>query len=61
MNKNCKTCGWGVQIPKVKTIMLCGCPLSGSYKTHVIETESCDRWKKASDEYLRQIGELDKH
>ncbi|WP_186430899.1 hypothetical protein [Clostridium sp. BSD9I1] len=58
MNQNCKTCGWGRQIPTVKTIMKCGCPLSGCFGTDVTEDESCDRWKKASDEYLKAIGEL---
>lgn len=58
MKQNCKTCGWGRQIPHVKTIMKCGCPLSGCYQTDILETESCDSWKKASDEYLKTIGEL---
>lgn len=55
---NCKTCGWGREIQKVKTIMKCGCPLSGSFNTDVVENDSCDRWKKASYEYLKAIGEL---
>lgn len=58
MNKNCKTCGWGRQIPNVKIIMKCGCPLSGCFDTDVTEGESCDRWKKASDEYLKAIGKI---
>jgi hypothetical protein len=58
MKKNCKTCGWGRQIPNIKTIQKCGCPLSGCYQTDVINTENCDRWKKATDEYLRLIGEI---
>lgn len=57
MIKKCKTCGWGRQILGTKTIMKCGCLLSGAYKTDVLETESCERWKKASDDYLKAIGE----
>jgi hypothetical protein len=56
MDKNCKTCGWGRQIPNIKNILICGCQLSGCYQTHVLETDSCDCWKKASDEYLKAIG-----
>ncbi len=59
MDKICKTCGWGGKIPGVKTIMHCRCPLSGCGGTDVVETESCDRWKKASDEYLKLIGCLE--
>jgi hypothetical protein len=59
IRKNCKTCGWARQIPNIKTIWKCGCPLSGCYQTDVVDCESCDRWKKATDEYLRLIGEID--
>lgn len=53
MDNNCKTCGWGRQIPNIKTIMKCGCPLSGNFDTDVTAIESCGMWKKASDEYLK--------
>jgi predicted nucleic acid-binding Zn-ribbon protein len=58
MEHNCKTCGWGRQIPNTKTIMMCGCPLCGCYKTDVLDSDgkNCDRWKKATDEYLDSIG-----
>jgi hypothetical protein len=60
MDKKCKTCGWGRKIPNVKTIMTCGCPLSGCFGTDVLEEDgkNCDQWKKASDYYLKQIGEI---
>ncbi|PHV69177.1 hypothetical protein CS063_17295 [Sporanaerobium hydrogeniformans] len=60
VEKKCKTCGWGRQIAESKTIFICGCPLSGCFQTHVIESEGkeCNRWKKASDDYLKYIGEL---
>lgn len=60
VDKKCRTCGWGRQIPNIKTIMKCGCPLSGCFQTDVMDDEGkeCDRWKKASDDYLKAIGEL---
>lgn len=54
LNKCCKNCGWGRQIPNIKSIMKCGCIISGCYDTDVLEDDgkSCEVWKKASDEYL---------
>jgi hypothetical protein len=60
VDKKCKTCGWGCQIPNEKMIMMCGCHLSGCFKTDVMvdDGKGCDTWKKAADEYLRAIGEI---
>lgn len=57
LNQCCKNCGWGRQIPNIKSIMKCGCVISGCYDTHVLEGDgkSCELWKKASDEYLNTI------
>lgn len=46
---------------RYKRIQKCGCPLSGCYNTHVFDEdgENCDSWKKASDEYLMAIGEIE--
>ena len=59
MKKVCKSCGWGRQTLNSDTVFICGCPLSGAYGTHVIESDGCDRWKKASDEYLKLTGCLE--
>lgn len=58
MNKNCKTCGWGRQIENVEKVMKCGSPLSGNFETDVLKNESCGSWKKASNEYLKAMGEI---
>lgn len=60
MKQNCNTCGWGRELPDVKIILECGCPLCGCYRTDVMldDGKKCDTWKKASDYYLKAIGEI---
>lgn len=57
MVKSCKVCTWGGRQKDIETIICC-CPLSGYYTTDVLETESCDKWKKASDEWLKAIDTI---
>lgn len=55
-DNNCGNCSMANKNEDCKTILKCECPLSGCYGTDVLKSESCNRHRQATKEWIAYLN-----
>ena len=56
MEKCCGNCSQANKWDGSTDVLKCECPLSGSFDTPVLKTESCERYRKATKEWINYLN-----
>ncbi len=54
--KSCGDCSQANRVEGSTEVLICENPLSGAYNTHVLKTEYCNGYRKATKEWERHIN-----